>query len=128
MKRIGTATLLSLLATLSQVGCENTSRLDKTVKPLEADKGATPTAKADRSGSLEDRVARLEDTYAKNAEALDFLNKVYAQQKAQQQAAAERDPDPDAMFAVDVAANVKLGMVEGPAGAPVTIVEAWDFA
>jgi hypothetical protein len=135
MKRLGSVALLSLLASLSLVACENTSRLDSSVKstekPDKAEAQATPT-KADHSGSLEDRVARLEDTYAKNAEALDFLGKVYEQQKAQQKAQAERaqreDPDPDAVFAVDITPNVKLGMVEGPPSALVTIVEAWDFA
>ena len=32
------------------------------------------------------------------------------------------------MFAIDVARDVKLGEVEGPNTALVTIVEAWDFA
>ena len=35
---------------------------------------------------------------------------------------------PDAVFAVDVAQNLKMGMIEGPNAAMVTIVEAWDFA
>ena len=35
---------------------------------------------------------------------------------------------PDAVFAVDVAQNMKMGMIEGPNAAMVTIVEAWDFA
>lgn len=38
------------------------------------------------------------------------------------------EPAPDAVFAVDVSANVKKGMIEGPSTALVTIVEAWDFA
>ena len=77
---------------------------------------------------LKERVARIEDTLSKNAEALDFLNKVYSQQKAQQQAQQQSEPAPDAVFAIDVSQNVKAGLVEGPAGAAVTIVEAWDFA
>jgi hypothetical protein len=110
-------------------GCENASRLDKTVKSHDrADKAEATPIKADHSGSLEDRVARLEETFAKNAEALDFLNKVYAQQKAQQDRAQRDEPDPDAVFAVDIANDVKLGMVEGPQQALVTIIEAWDFA
>jgi len=110
-------------------GCDNASRLDKTVKNLDkADKASATPAVADHSGSLEDRVARLEQSYAKNAEALDFLNKVYDQQKAQQKAQQREDPDPDAVFAVDVASDVKLGQIEGPQQALVTIVEAWDFA
>jgi hypothetical protein len=133
MKRLGSVALLSLLVSLSQVACENnTSRLDKTSKVTEkadkADKAEATPIKADHSGTLEERVARLEENYAKNAEALDFLGKVYAQQKAQQRAQQERDPDPDAVFAVDITPDVKLGQVEGPSSAPVTIVEAWDFA
>lgn len=136
MKRLGSAALISSLALLSMVACENTSRLDSSVKNAQKEKGdkaeaATPF-KSDHSGSLEDRVARLEANYDRYAEALDFLGKVYEQQKAQQQAQKERaqreDPDPDAVFAVDVAPDVKLGEVEGPNTALVTIVEAWDFA
>ena len=52
-----------------------------------------------------------------------------AEQKQQQQAQEENEPDPNAMFAVDIKPNIEAGLVEGPAtGAPVTIVEAWDFA
>ena len=111
-------------------GCENTSRLDKTIRPTDkAD--ATPTDSAavvNHGGTVEERLARLEATYAKYAEPLDFLAKVYEQQKQQQKAQQREEPDPDAMFAVDIAPNVKLGMVEGPGQALVTIVEAWDFA
>ncbi len=136
MKRLGSAALISLLASLSMVACENSSRLDSSVKNApQADKTEKPAAasfKGDHSGSIEDRVARLEANYDRYAEALDFLGKVYEQQKAQQKAQAERaqreDPDPDAVFAVDVAPDVKLGEVEGPNSALVTIVEAWDFA
>ncbi|HET9623138.1 MAG TPA: thioredoxin domain-containing protein [Kofleriaceae bacterium] len=80
------------------------------------------------SGSLEARVAKLEAAYARNAEALEFLAKVYAQQKAQQQAQQADEPADDAVFAVDIAEDVKLGQVEGPASAPVTIIKAFDFA
>jgi protein-disulfide isomerase len=73
-------------------------------------------------------VRRLETTHAKYEEALDFLNKVYAQQKAQQEAQENREPAPDAVFAVDVARDVKAGQVQGPASAQVTIVKAFDFA
>ena len=44
------------------------------------------------------------------------------------QRAAREEAAPDAVFAVDVASNMKKGMIEGPATALVTIVEAWDFA
>ncbi len=102
-----------LFASSLLFGCQNDSKLD----------GATG------GGSLEARVKKLEEQNAKYAEALDFLQKVYNQQKQQQQAQEREEPAPDAMFAVNIADNVKLGMVEGPkTGAPVTIVEAWDFA
>lgn len=123
---------VGIVAVLALLGCENTSRLDKTTQPVpksDASGASAPSAtKVDRTGTLEDRVARIEDTLSKNAEALDFLNKVYAQQKAQQQAQQQSEPAPDAVFAIDVAQSVKAGLVEGPVGATVTIVEAWDFA
>ena len=80
------------------------------------------------NSALEARVKKLEDQNAKYSEALDFLQKVYNQQKAQQAQQERDDPAPDAVFAVDIARNVKLGMVEGSPQALVTIVEAWDFA
>ncbi len=55
-------------------------------------------------------------------------SKVYAQQKQQQDAQERDEPAPDAIFAVDIAPDLKLGQVEGPANAPVTIVKAFDFA
>ena len=80
------------------------------------------------TGDINSRVERLEKIYAKNAEALDFLGKVYAQQKAQQDQQENSEPAPDAVFAVDIAPDVKAGQVEGSSSALVTIVEAWDFA
>jgi hypothetical protein len=81
------------------------------------------------SGDLEARVKKLEETQAKYSEALAFLQKVYDQQKQAQQQQQREEPDPNAVFAVDITPNIKGGLVEGPAtGAPVTIVEAWDFA
>ena len=106
-----TKLVLTILLGALALGCTNESKLDGS------------------GGSLEARVKKLEEANAKYAEALDFLQKVYQQQK-QQQAQQERDePAPDAVFAVDIAPNLKAGLVEGPAsGAPVTIVKAWDFA
>ena len=139
LRAVGIVSLLaSILASIVALGgCENTSRLDKTTKPIptaEAPAATPPSAppgpvKVDRTGTIEERVARLEDTLSRNAEALDFLNKVYAQQKQQQQAQQREEPAPDALFAVDIVQNVKAGLFEGPAqGALVTVVEAWDFA
>ena len=76
-------------------------------------------------GTIEERLARLEQAYAKNAEALDFLRKVYEQQKARE---TEEEAAPDTMFAVNIADDIKAGQVEGSPQALVTIVEAWDFA
>jgi len=89
---------------------------------------ATPAPAVDRSGTIEQRMERLEDAYARNAEALDFLNKVYAQQQAQQARQEREEPAADAMFAVDIAKDIKAGQVDGPASASVTIVKAFDFA
>ncbi|MGN6110425.1 MAG: DsbA family protein [Kofleriaceae bacterium] len=77
---------------------------------------------------LEDRVRKLEQYIAKNSEAIEFLSKVWEQQKQQAAAAEEEEPAPDAVFAVPIAEDVKAGLVEGPATAPVTIVKAFDFA
>jgi protein-disulfide isomerase len=117
-------------------GCEQSqSRLDKVTssKDTAAERTTKPSAapapgKADRTGTVEERLARLEDAYDRNAEALDFLNKVYAQQKAQQQAQEREEPAPDAMFAVNVSEDLKAGQVDGPANALVTVVKAFDFA
>ena len=131
---------LALVAALA--GCEQQkSRLDSSsdakamanAKSPTAAPGATPPSagKSDRTGTIEERLARLEDAHDRNAEALDFLNKVYASQKAQQKAQQEQaereDPAPDAVFAVNVSGNVALGQVDGPATAAITIVEASDF-
>ena len=84
-------------------------------------------------GNLEARVKKLEEENAKYAEALAWLQEVHAGQKQQaeqqRKQREEQEPDPNAIFAVDISQNIKGGLVEGPAtGAPVTIVEAWDFA
>ncbi len=128
-------TSLALLAAFA--ACDRQpSVLDKATKDKVADHAADSKApaaapspgKIDRSGTVEERLARLEDAYDHNAEALDFLNKVYGQQKQQQQAQEREEPAEDAMFAVNIADEVKAGQVDGPADAPVTIVKAFDFA
>jgi protein-disulfide isomerase len=103
--------ILILVAALGAAGCQNDSKLD----------GAG-------GGNLEARVKKLEEQNAKYAEALDFLQQVYGQQKQQRRAQEESEPDPNAMFAVDISQSVKSGFVEGPTKAPVTIVAAEDFA
>jgi len=130
-------TSLALVAALA--ACEQQpSKLDKvTSKDTGADVAApgasSPTpGKQDHSGSVEERLARLEQAHDHDAEALDFLNKVYTnqkqQQKAQQEQADREDPAPDATFAVNVSEDIKAGQVDGPASAPITIVKAFDFA
>jgi hypothetical protein len=116
MKLVASLAVILLAAT----GCEKKeSKLDTVAtKPLPTTAGAAP------SGDLEARVAKLE----RYSEALDFLQKVYDQQKAQQAAQEEREPAPDAMFAVDIAPNLATGMYEGPPKSAVTIIEAFDFA
>lgn len=103
-----------LMAAALFAGCQNDSKLD---------------GGGGGGGALEGRVKKLEEQNAKYAEALEFLQKVYQQQKGQQQQQERDEPDPAAMFAVDVQQSIAAGMIEGPAqGAPITIVEAWDFA
>jgi protein-disulfide isomerase len=97
------------------LGCQNESKLDG--------------SGGGGGGDLAARVKKLEETNAKYAESLEFLQKVYGQQKQQAQQQEEQEPDPNAMFAVDINQNVSSGYVEGPTnGAPVTIVAAEDFA
>ena len=123
-----------LLALAVTAGCETApSRLDTVANAPAVTKptapGAAPvTAQADHSGDVETRLRRLEDNYAKYAEALDFLGKVYAQQKAQQHQQEAEEPDPTAVFAVGIDNDVAMGEVDGPASATVTIVKAFDFA
>src|SRR5262245_63046671 len=72
-----------LFAAALFAGCQNESKLD--------------SSGGGGGGNLEARVKKLEETNAKYAEALDFLQKVYGQQKQQQQAQEREEPAPDAM-------------------------------
>lgn len=130
-------TSLALLAAVA--ACEQpSSRLDKVTKdkpgehaaatPGAAPSGAPSGAKIDRSGSVEQQLARLQDAYDRNAEGMAFVNQVLGQQKQQREAQEREDPAPDAMFAVNVDGDIKAGQVDGPATASVTIVKAFDFA
>jgi len=109
-------TLSTVLLACSLLACQNDSgsKLDG--------------AGSGGGGSLEARVKKLEADAAKHAEALEFLDKVYAQQKQQADQQEREEPAPDAIFAVDIAQDIKAGQIEGAANAPVTIVEAFDFA
>jgi hypothetical protein len=104
-------------ALLVTLGCEKApSKLD----PI-ASSGASGAAP---SGDLETRVARLEKKLSKvDKDALDFLAMAYDQQAEQQ-----TKPQPGAVYGVDIQQNLASGHVEGSPSAPVTIVEAWDFA
>ena len=102
-----------LMAAALLAGCQNDSKLD---------------GSGGNSAGLEARVKKLEEQNAKYAEALDFLQKVYNQQKGQQEQQEREEPAEDAVFAVDIAPDVAGGQVEGPSTACVTVVEAWDFA
>ena len=134
---------LALLAALVLAGCaqpqahpEHPTAKLAAAEPSGATAGAAsapsaasdPGGKIDRSGSVEQQLARLQDAYDRNAEAIDFLNKVYAQQKEQQARQQREEPATDAMFAVDVTGDIQAGQVDGPATAPVTIIKAFDFA
>jgi protein-disulfide isomerase len=115
MKTLSTVFLACSL--LTALGCQNDSKLDK---------GGTVSTSG--GGDLESRIKKLEADQAKHAEALDFLDKVYSQQKQQADQQEREEAAPDAVFAVDIASDLAAGQVEGPANAPVTIVEAFDFA
>ncbi len=86
-------------------------------------------AKADSASTakikeLEGRISKLEDGQKKFSEIDGFVRPIMAQQKAQQAQKDAQEPDPDARFAV----NISGDHYDGPEGAPVTIVEAFDFA
>ena len=139
---------LALLAAISLAGCAQPqahpehptppAAAEPAGAPAEAPSAASgpsgssgssgPSGKIDRSGSVEQQLARLQDAHDRNAEALDFLNRVYAQHKEQAARAEREEPADDAMFAVDVTADIRAGQVDGPATAPVTIIKAFDFA
>lgn len=93
------ALLLTLIATAGLAGCS-------------------------RGGDLEERVSKLESEVARLQEVERFVRPIMEAQQGEAAEQAAREPDPDAMFAVDVSGN----QFEGPADAAVTVVEAFDFA
>ena len=98
-------------------------RLDERLAKFEALHKPDPGA-----GSTLERLHRIEVGLARREEALGFLEMAYAQQKQQQEAQEANEPDPNAVFAVDISKALAAGQVDGPTSAMVTIVEAWDFA
>jgi hypothetical protein len=152
MKRLAVA--LSTLAMMSLVGCEKpATKLEGQVKGVGDKAGGGDNADYaqieslvqaidDRLKALEtahkplaggdaafaDRVQKIEANLVRREEALAFLEMAYAQQKRQEDQKASQEPDPNAVFAVDISQAVAAGQVEGPNSAIITIVEAWDFA
>ncbi len=104
------------------------ARLARIEQRLNAIEKAHRTVGAESKLPIAERVARLESNLAGREEALAFLDAVYAQTKQQAQARDADEPDPDAVFAVDISGAIAGGQVEGPLSAPVTIIKAFDFA
>jgi protein-disulfide isomerase len=88
---------------------------------------AAPPAAPAASADLEERLRRVEAILARSSDALEFLQKVYDQQRQQAEAEAGSEPAPGAVFGVAIAENVRAGLVEGPP-AFVTVIKAFDFA
>jgi protein-disulfide isomerase len=84
-------------------------------------------SRAGSAGDLEERLRRVEALLARDADALEFLQKVYEQQKKQIEAEEAHEPAPDAVFAVAIDQPVQAGLVDG-APALVTVIKAFDFA
>jgi hypothetical protein len=104
--------------------------IDERLKALETayEKVTKDAAGGTTDAALTSRLQKVESSLARREEALGFLEMAYQQQKKQQEAQEAQEPDPDAVFAVDVSKAVAAGQVEGPNSAIVTVVEAWDFA
>lgn len=101
------------------VATVDTSKLEARIAHLEQRIDLLSKVSGEATGTPEERLRRLEMNYAQYADALDFLQNVYDQQAPSA---------PDAVYAVDIAKNLEIGQYEGPKLAPITIVEAWDFA
>ena len=116
MKALASSLLIGSLL----LGCQNTSS--------KLDEGGSASSSSD----LEARVKKLEADNAKYKDDLEWLHTQLEHQKEQEKqqeaARAASEPDPNAVFAVDIAPDLKLGQVDGPPTACVTLVEAWDFA
>lgn len=109
------------------VSSEALSQIESRLAALEA--AHKPGAHDGSTGDpIAERLHKLETTLARREEALAFLDMAWAQQKRQMEQQEANEPDPNAVFAVDISKAVAAGQTEGPANALVTIVEAWDFA
>ena len=84
----------------------------------------TSSTDGKKVAEMETRLASLEKKVASFDEIKKFLEPIMQQQKAEDDRRAASEPDPNAMFAVDISGNA----FDGPAGAAVTIIEAFDFA
>jgi hypothetical protein len=116
-------------------GDEANAELDAAIGRIEARISAIEAAQKLRFGSdgkteapMAERLQRVEGSLVRYGEALEFLYKYYLQQKAQQEAQEANEPDPTAVFAVNIEPALRAGQVDGSSSALVTIVEAWDFA
>lgn len=101
--------------------------MEERIKSLEETHGKS-AFDGSNDAALNERLAKIEANLTRREEALGFLEMAYSQQKRQQEAQEAQEPDPNAVFAVDISKAVAAGQVEGPNSALVTIVEAWDFA
>ena len=104
-------------------------KIEDRLKALEdSHKIGAPGPSGAQDVALTERIHRIEASLARREEALGFLEMAYGQQKRQQEEKEANDPDPNAVFAVDITPPLKAGQVEGSNSAIVTVVEAWDFA
>ena len=85
--------------------------------------GCTKAGNDGKINELSERIDKLEASQKQFGEMKAFLEPIMAQQKAQAAQKAASEPDPNAVFAINIAGNA----FAGPAGAPITIVEAFDF-
>lgn len=104
------------------------SRIEERIAAIESATKARFGGDGKTEAPIADRLQRLESTLTRYGEALEFLQRAYEQNKAQQEAQEANEPDPNAVFAVNITGPLAAGQVDGPNSALVTIVEAWDFA
>ena len=122
--------LVAVLAMTGACGGSNATGpgASNSVPPLPPDSSATCVetcaASEARIAELTERLERLEAAQKRFSEIDGFVRPIMVQQREQADQRDAYEHDPDARFAVDITGN----QFEGPAGAAVTIVEAFDFA